>query len=362
MAPTCSTSCRACRAWSTSAAPAAGASPAGRRRIHVRRAGRSPEAGCARAGQDCCQSGWRSCHSRSCAATRVSRSARVPSTTLVQHELWAALQHHLKDLQQIFSHLEIALVAGVMKRDQDLVRQSPCLAATRAVIPPRRSGLFVQAAHRPPSRLRLRPVAAADLQRAGQIAGRIASIIRYLGINQNVQGAAGWSIGLVISTICRTGRLLAASIPASSSPRPARRRSRRGAGWAMRSRIGMARCRSGACTSFSIRSLTQRSQVMRVNHDGNAASGSSRASRAGGQRLVAVAAPVPLGDRSRGHRGGSIGPPRSKKIATIRRIRISTATPTTRATQKLDCRVEIAGFVQQQPDQAPRNRHAQDAE
>src|SRR6478752_4588464 len=32
---------------------------------------------------------------------------------------------------------------------------------------------------------------------------------------------AGWSIGLVISTIFRTGRLLAASMPVSSSARPA---------------------------------------------------------------------------------------------------------------------------------------------
>ena len=44
----------------------------------------------------------------------------------------------------------------------------------------------------------------------------------------------------------------------------------------------MARCRSGVCTSFSILSLPHRSQVTRMNHDGNATSGSLRASRAVG--------------------------------------------------------------------------------
>jgi hypothetical protein len=39
----------------------------------------------------------------------------------------------------------------------------------------------------------------------------------------------------------------------------------------------------GVCASLSMRPLPQRSQVIRMNHEGNAASGSSRASRAVGR-------------------------------------------------------------------------------
>jgi hypothetical protein len=49
--------------------------------------------------------------------------------------------------------------------------------------------------------------------------------------------------------------------------------------WRIRSRmvrIGRSRC--AVCASFSIRSLPQRSQVIRMNHEGNALYGSSRAS------------------------------------------------------------------------------------
>ena len=47
-------------------------------------------------------------------------------------------------------------------------------------------------------------------------------------------------------------------------------------------------------------SVPQRSQVIRMNHDGNAASGSSSASRPVGNGS-SLAAPVALWDRSRGH-------------------------------------------------------------
>jgi len=30
-------------------------------------------------------------------------------------------QHHLQDLQELLSHLEVALIAGVMERNQNLV-------------------------------------------------------------------------------------------------------------------------------------------------------------------------------------------------------------------------------------------------
>ena len=35
-----------------------------------------------------------------------------------------ARQHHLQDMQQLLGHLEIRLIASVMKRDQDFVRQA----------------------------------------------------------------------------------------------------------------------------------------------------------------------------------------------------------------------------------------------
>ena len=65
----------------------------------------------------------------------------------------------------------------------------------------------------------------------------------------------------------------------------------------MRTRIGLSRC-VGACASFTMRSLPQRSQVMRRNHDGKARIGCSIASCGVGSGLVAVAAAVP---RQRGH-------------------------------------------------------------
>jgi hypothetical protein len=69
----------------------------------------------------------------------------------------------------------------------------------------------------------------------------------------------------LISTILRTGRLLAPSMPVSNSARPGRPPQ---PSWRMRlriSRIGMSPC--FVCASFSMRSLPQRSQVIRRNHD-----------------------------------------------------------------------------------------------
>ena len=64
----------------------------------------------------------------------------------------SACQHHLQDLKQLFGDLEVTLVAGVMERDQDLIRQSPTIARRRAVasIAP---GIFVSLAHLCPYRL-----------------------------------------------------------------------------------------------------------------------------------------------------------------------------------------------------------------
>ena len=50
---------------------------------------------------------------------------------------------------------------------------------------------------------------------------------------------------------------------------------------------------------WSYRSLPQRSQVIRMNHDGNARNGSSSAAR---QRVIAVAAPVACRDSARSSR------------------------------------------------------------
>ena len=79
-----------------------------------------------------------------------------------------------------------------------------------------------------------------------------------------------------INAIFRTGRLLAPSMPVSNSTRPALPPQ---PSWRIRSmmvRIGRSRC--AVCASFSIRSLPQRSQVIRMNHEGNALNGSSSAS------------------------------------------------------------------------------------
>ena len=103
----------------------------------------------------------------------------------------------------------------------------------------------------------------------------------------------------MISTIRRTGRLLAASMPVSNSARPALPPQ---PSWRIRSRMVAEPhvARRSRCVSLNIRSLPQRSQVMRMNHDGNAER-LVEGFAAGRQRLVAVAAPVPFGDRSRGH-------------------------------------------------------------
>jgi hypothetical protein len=74
---------------------------------------------------------------------------------------------------------------------------------------------------------------------------------------------------------------------------------------AMMSRISMSPC--AECVSENIHRWPHRSQVTRINHDGNARNGSSRASATGWQWLVAVAAPVTgagSGERSfQGRRG-----------------------------------------------------------
>ena len=84
------------------------------------------------------------------------------------------------------------------------------------------------------------------------------------------------------------------------APCPVVRRSRRGACRAMMSRISMSPC--AECVSENIRCWPHRSQVIRMNHDGNAAERLVQGFPAGRQRIVAVAAPVPLRDRSRDHR------------------------------------------------------------
>jgi hypothetical protein len=78
----------------------------------------------------------------------------------------------------------------------------------------------------------------------------------------------------------------------------------------MMSRIGRSPC--GVCASLIIRSFPHRSQVMRMNHDGNARSGSSRASLpvAADRRRSCASAASGLAGRSFGGVGGqcSAGP------------------------------------------------------
>ena len=78
------------------------------------------------------------------------------------------------------------------------------------------------------------------------------------------------------NTIRRTGRLDAPSMPVSSSAFPATPPQ---PSWRMRLRIWRSvRSRHGAWLSLTMRSLPQRSQVTRRNHEGNAANGSASAS------------------------------------------------------------------------------------
>jgi hypothetical protein len=71
-------------------------------------------------------------------------------------------QHHLKDMEELFGHFKICLVAGVVKRDQNFVRESPAISGC-----PRRPGfttrIFFSLAHRRPYHLiptRMVPVSA----------------------------------------------------------------------------------------------------------------------------------------------------------------------------------------------------------
>src|SRR4051794_6920581 len=50
-----------------------------------------------------------------------------------------ARQHHLQNVQQLLGHLEIRLVAGMVERDQDLVRQATRVTggAARPALAPR---------------------------------------------------------------------------------------------------------------------------------------------------------------------------------------------------------------------------------
>src|SRR4051794_19182682 len=43
-----------------------------------------------------------------------------------------ARQHHLQNMQELLGHLEIALVAGVMKCDQDLIGETPAIPGRSA--------------------------------------------------------------------------------------------------------------------------------------------------------------------------------------------------------------------------------------
>jgi hypothetical protein len=41
---------------------------------------------------------------------------------------WAARQHHLEHMQKLFRYLEVRLVAGVVKSDENLVGQAPAVS------------------------------------------------------------------------------------------------------------------------------------------------------------------------------------------------------------------------------------------
>ncbi len=45
---------------------------------------------------------------------------------------WPPGQHHLQNMEQLFRDLEITLITGMVKGDQDFVRQAPTLARRAA--------------------------------------------------------------------------------------------------------------------------------------------------------------------------------------------------------------------------------------
>jgi len=55
---------------------------------------------------------------------RRDEAIQVPSPIAIQVR-GMAVHHHLQNAQQFFRHFEVALIAGVVKWDQDLVEQPP---------------------------------------------------------------------------------------------------------------------------------------------------------------------------------------------------------------------------------------------
>jgi hypothetical protein len=58
-------------------------------------------------------------------------------------------QHHLQNMKKLFRDLEIRLIAGVMERDQDFIRQAPAVPG-RAACSRVTARIFFSLAHRHP--------------------------------------------------------------------------------------------------------------------------------------------------------------------------------------------------------------------
>ncbi len=62
---------------------------------------------------------------------RGDKAFHVPAARAVRGQR-AAGQHHLQNVQQLFRNLKIALIAGMMERDQNFVGQTSAVARSRA--------------------------------------------------------------------------------------------------------------------------------------------------------------------------------------------------------------------------------------
>lgn len=81
---------------------------------------------------------------------RGDKAFHIAPTSAVRRQ-GTARQHHFKNVEQLLRHLKIALVAGVMERDENLVGQASAIPwrCARCDLP---SDLFVRMAHRNPCR------------------------------------------------------------------------------------------------------------------------------------------------------------------------------------------------------------------